>query len=201
MRKNIDKWNHWKSLIEERDQEYISSVLSSVPTILHKVQRKRDEYVIEDWEVEKVTYRHKPSLFFYGKNPTRADVRRIEGMYENGADSPYCKDNVIIHIKFNNGKWSSSTGVSLVDLEEGRHYHLDKDVAEEKRQDLDKKLKHELHLLENGHIRCKYCSKVVKEEAAVEYKIISYANYGPGGKVFKYCRKECGVHDQMTHEG
>ena len=55
--------------------------------------------------------------------------------------------------------------------------------------------------LEAGEIRCKYCRKPVLEKEAVERNIINFRMYGRGGRTFKYCSDQCGLHDQFAHEG
>ena len=59
----------------------------------------------------------------------------------------------------------------------------------------------ELYEPREGYINCTYCGKVVPEEKATKYKVISYANYGPRGRWGKYCDRQCASHDQMAHEG
>ena len=61
-------------------------------------------------------------------------------------------------------------------------------------------------------VRCAYCSKIIPEKEAVNYKIIfQNSRQDPfsitGWKKFvdrktnKYCSTECGIHDQMAHDG
>jgi hypothetical protein len=106
------------------------------------------------------------------------------------------------NIRFNYEEIHSSGGkssgsVSIKDSES----LLSKEEAEKKSIEVKDKNAHEKMLLNNGHIRCAYCKKVVPKSESISYKIISYANYGSAGKTNTYCSGACGSYDQMAHEG
>ena len=79
-------------------------------------------------------------------------------------------------------------------------YMLDKKkaliVAQQIKDDLEKRRT----LLDNGHIACHYCDKIVLAKEAVDFTIISIT-YDSKGRKNKYCSNKCAWRDQMAHEG
>jgi hypothetical protein len=119
-------------------------------------------------------------------------------------------ENVLIGWECTGDGYKSSSAVGYLEMK--RKYFISKEDAAKKSLELTEIKRKEEELLNNGHIRCAYCGKVVPAKESVNYVLI-FQNSRPdpfsrtGWKKFvdrktnKYCSEECGVHDQMAHEG
>lgn len=202
MRTNLEKWNHYMGLINAKEQEFINSNIKDVPTCIYEVYASGK---LRTLNVTGIRYRNE---LYGGTNPSREDVAKIKGYFENMPDMTI--DKVSVNWECTDQGYKSSSAVIFLDMKE--KYFVSKDDANKKASELIEIKRKEEELLNNGHIRCAYCSKVVPEKEAVNYEII-FQNSRPdpfsrtGWKKFvdrktnKYCSKQCGVHDQMAHEG
>lgn len=202
MRTNLEKWKHYMGLINAKEQEFINSNIKDVPTCIYEVYASGK---LRTLNVTGIRYRNE---LYGGINPSREDVAKIKGYFENMPDMTI--DKVSVNWECTDQGYKSSSAVMFLDMKE--KYFVSKDDANKKASELIEIKRKEEELLNNGHIRCAYCSKVVPEKEAVNYKII-FQNSRPdpfsrtGWKKFvdrktnKYCSPQCGADDQMAHEG
>lgn len=101
-----------------------------------------------------------------------------------------------VYVSRSDGKWRTSSAHKLSDVEQSPAMAFS---PEELQPELERR--HELYDLKEGQIHCQYCHKATDEDKAISYRVISYRNYGPGGRLGKYCSKQCASYDQMAHEG
>ena len=202
MRTNLEKWNYYMGLINAKEQEFINSNIKDIPTCIYEVYQSGK---LRTLNVTNVRYRNE----LYGvNNPSREDVAKIKSYFENMPDMTI--EKVSIDLECTDQGYKSSSAVRYLEMKE--KYFTSKDDADKKASELTEIKRKEEELLNNGHIRCTYCGKVVPEKESVNYEII-FQNSRPdpfsrtGWKKFvdrktnKYCSKQCGVHDQMAHEG
>ena len=202
MRTNLEKWNHYMSLINAKEQEFISSTIKDIPESMYEV---RPSGKIRTLIVTSVFYINK----LYGRSkPTREDVAKIKEYAENMPE--LIVDNVSISWECTGQGYKSSSAVRYLEFKD--KLFACKDEADKKAVELTEAKKKEEELLNNGHIKCAYCGKVVTEEDAVSNEII-FLNSRPDPfsrtgwkqfvdrKTYKYCSGKCGGDDQMAHEG
>lgn len=202
MRNNLEKWNYYMSLINTKEQEFINSNINDIPTCIYEVYQSGK---IRTLNVTGVRYRNE---LYGGTKPSREDVANIKNYYENMPDLTI--EKVSINLECIDQGYKSSSAVRYLEMKE--KYFTSKEDADKKAFELTEIKRKEEELLNNGHIRCTYCRKVVPQKEAVNYEIIfQNSRLDPftrtGWKKFvdrktnKYCSKQCGIHDQMAHEG
>ena len=203
---NLEKWKYYLNLIKLREVEYIVTHVTNVPKILYDVVRSGD---IKEKIVTDIIYWN--LLYFSGKKPTRVEVAEIKDYYENPPELTL--DGVRINYYEywgDNNKYKSSSSVKYVEMFE--KFSTTKKEADGRALVFQIKVDREAALLENGHVRCTYCRKIVPENESVKCKIIfqnsrSDFNSRSGFKKFVdekinvYCSNQCGGYDQMGHEG
>lgn len=202
MRTNLEKWNYYMGLINAKEQEFINSNIKDIPTCIYEVYQSGK---LRTLNVTGVRYRNE---LYGGNKPSREDVAKIKSYFENMPDMTI--EKVSINWECTDQGYKSSGAVRYLEMKE--KYFTSKDDADKKASELTEIKRKEEELLNNGHIRCTYCGKVVPEKESVNYEII-FQNSRPdpfsrtGWKKFvdrktnKYCSKQCGAHDQMAHEG
>ena len=202
MRTNLEKWNYYMSLINNKEQEFINSNIKDIPTCIYEVYPSGK---LRTLNVTGVRYRNE---LYGGAKPSREDVAKIKAYYENMPE--LIIEKVSVNWECIDQRYKSSSAVRYLEMKE--KYFTSKEDADKKAFELTEIKRKEEELLNNGHIRCAYCGKVVPEKEAVNYEII-FQNSRPdpfsrtGWKKFvdrktnKYCSKQCGGHDQMAHEG
>lgn len=202
MRTNLEKWNYYMGLINAKEQEFINSNIKDIPTCIYEVYQSGK---LRTLNVTGVHYRNE---LYGGNKPSREDVAKIKSYFENMPDMTI--EKVSINWECTDQGYKSSGAVRYLEMKE--KYFTSKDDADKKASELTEIKRKEEELLNNGHIRCTYCGKVVPEKESVNYEII-FQNSRPDPfsrtgwkkfvdrKTYKYCSKQCGAHDQMAHEG
>lgn len=202
MRTNLEKWNYYMGLINAKEQEFINSNIKDIPTCIYEVYQSGK---LRTLNVTGVHYRNE---LYGGNKPSREDVAKIKSYFENMPDMTI--EKVSINWECTDQGYKSSSAVRYLEMKE--KYFTSKDDADKKASELTEIKRKEEELLNNGHIRCTYCGKVVPEKESVNYEII-FQNSRPDPfsrtgwkkfvdrKTYKYCSKQCGAHDQMAHEG
>lgn len=202
MRTNLEKWNYYMGLINAKEQEFINSNIKDIPTCIYEVYQSGK---LRTLNVTGVRYRNE---LYGGNKPSREDVAKIKSYFENMPDMTI--EKVSINWECTDQGYKSSGAVRYLEMKE--KYFTSKDDADKKASELTEIKRKEEELLNNGHIRCTYCGKVVPEKESVNYEII-FQNSRPDPfsrtgwkkfvdrKTYKYCSKQCGAHDQMAHEG
>jgi len=201
MRTNLEKWNYYLSIVKKREEEYIKNNVDKMPEYVYFIYPTGK---IRKLQITYISYSNR--LYFYGKKPTRDDVKKINDYVID--NSPMTLDNVHVGWKSIGEKYNSSSAFKYTE----RDQYLSKQEVEIKSKEATKKKEDEEILLNNGHIRCVYCNKVVPEKDSISHTIIfqnsrqdPYSRTGwkkfVDRKTNKYCSGKCGGNDQMAHEG
>ena len=201
MRTNLEKWNYYLSIIEKREEEYIKNNVDKMPEYIYSIYPTGK---IRKLQITYISYSNR--LYFSGKKPTRDDIKKINDYVIN--NSPMTLDKVHVGWKSIGEKYNSSSAFKYTE----RDQYLSKQEVEIKSKEAIKKKEDEEILLNNGHIRCAYCNKVVPENDSISHTIIfqnsrqdPYSRTGwkkfVDKKTNKYCSGKCGGNDQMAHEG
>jgi hypothetical protein len=146
-------------------------------------------------KVEHINYDQWP--YYSGKKPTREDVRKIESIYYNQiCDAKY------LRLVYDN----AGNHYDLKRIEEDKYLFLNKCDAEKLAKEINDRIKHEEHLLANGHERCQRCRKVVPANEIVPHTIIGRSRNAFGKAIvtqepMKFCSGTCAGHEQMSREG
>jgi len=197
MRKNIEKFNYYKDIILNKEMSFISSQKLDIQNKYFDCSPVGNVFNIE---ITGLQYRYPRRIsLFYGDKPTKEEVKRIAEFSQS--DFQYKRGEIMIYYTEKHEKYECSGAVSLKEHEENQRWLSTIQEAKNKAKAVKKEREERERLLNNGHIACHYCGKIVPENQAVNYKIISYANYGKAGKMGQYCSGDCGVSDQMAHEG
>ena len=200
MKTNLEKWNYYKKIIESKTKEFINNQIGSdIPEMIYHIYPSGK---IIKCVVEKVdyVYQHNKIYFpFWNKRPSKKDIDKIKEYSEMNID--YDKDFICFSYKEepHDGYYLSGE-YKIKDLRENKYLTTSEQRSKEISKELIEKKQKEEELLNNGHIKCTYCGKIVPEELSVNYKGIA-RQYKNMEKTSKYCSKLCGVHDQMAHEG
>lgn len=199
MRTNQAKWDHWKTILTQKDKEYIDSIYpeSEHPDVFYEVTPNG---TLKQNSVTGVACSHIRKIPYVqsNKKPTKIQVAELIEYVENVSYDP---SMILIHWERQESGWKSTSAVKFTELDSSSRfvdYEAAKRVADERRELFES---NKAKIEAGTHVKCSYCPKLVPIEEAVDYKIISYASYGPQGRVNKYCSRQCGIHDQMAHEG
>lgn len=201
MKTNLEKYNYYYDLMQKSAEKYINNFFKDKvrPTRMFEIV---GYYKLRECIITDITYRFKS--FHRLSHPTREDVKRIKGRFD--VPQWYEPTDIILHYTYKD-RWESSKGkiktasitgnIPYCDVLESntRSFELNIKMQEE----LDRRMR--LYKLKSGDVRCTYCGKAVQKEKAIKRTIINYKQFGPKGKEYQYCSSECGVHDQMAHEG
>lgn len=197
MRKNIDKWNHYKKILDDRAQDFISDF--EWPDKIYEVLPVGK---VKECTVTSVDYafrKHKIITWFSGKNPSNSNVEGIKSDSEK--DIEFSKDNVCLHFTYPWGEGSTaSSGILWGTLTQSPKHFISRKEADRLAEEKRLIKEHEENLLASGHIRCTCCNKVVPEEDTIQRTMISrmYKNFK---KSFRFCSEKCAAYNQMSLEG
>ncbi len=195
MRTNKEKYDHFYRMITDAEREFINGEMPNPPKKLFSLVPIGR---IDTWEVEGTGYSNK---LYSTEKPKRTDVAEAKEYYENIPEMD--KDNIMIMLVCHREKSRTMSTIKLNEI--GKRYYLDFNEAEKALNELTLKKEKDKELLSNGHIRCAYCGKIVKESDSIEFEIIFRSRnvFGPcvGRKTNRYCPGGCAGYDQMAHEG
>jgi len=195
MKTNLEKFNYWKEVYNDRLKEFIQSEKISKPEYFYRLYPSGK---IETLRVLSVGYSQR-ATYFCGKIPSRKEIEELKDFCQH---TPLARDMIMFRYESVGGKYHVSGALKSLDLDKYKEtYFTDKPTAESKAKELVGIRKHEEELLKNGHVRCAYCRKIVPEAEVVVKEIINFKMYGSSGKKNKYCSSQCGHHDQCAHEG
>lgn len=100
MRTNLEKWNHYKALIDEKLNQFVTENFPEIPKVFYKVERSGIVSTCESGGLS-CNYPH-----YFGKSPKRGDIDKIADFYQNW-DSRFNKTKIYLDFKSNDG-WSSA---------------------------------------------------------------------------------------------
>lgn len=80
MKNNLEKWNYYKSIIDNKTNEFINSILEGkvIPEKFYKITYANNIIEYEIIGSEYSHHKHKGKTYFNGKKPTTEDVKEIE---------------------------------------------------------------------------------------------------------------------------
>lgn len=169
--------------LQSEGKRYAHSVLPNLATSIYQHEGKH----IVEWEVKEVKFQ----IPFYNKEkPSRKDLAAIKEYAERPKFDPRGV-RIVLYREAHYGKMTTSIEGSIL-------YPYSED-----KQSLIPALNRWIEQFgeKPGHKACAYCRKQTPVEDMVERTIISFATYGRNGKKNLYCSSECGLNDQMAHEG
>lgn len=193
--KNIDKYNELLEVLEGKCRDFVKSVIPELPKVFYEIS---NQYRIKEVTITGARYQ---SGFYEKPKPTKIDISSIERtLNENKLD----KKDIWINYEHVYGGGLISTGSY-------NYLKFKTDFRSFDKNDLIKKAEENRMLYEprEGCVSCSYCGKVVDKDNVVKYEIIFLNSRWNGNKNVKfvdrktnnYCSGECGLHDQMGHEG
>lgn len=195
--KLIDLWNHYNSMIKDREEKYVKEILAadprSMPEKVYEVWGLQGN--IREYAITGVSYNNR-NYFGFNKRPTKKDVEKIKAFALIQELSPA---NIYFGYSINGNGYKTTGSFSLLSLPQKIY---SREEAEAQAKPLQEKYATEEQLIASGtHTRCQRCGNVVANSAVVHYNIISFATYGRGGRDMKFCSGTCAGHEQMAHEG
>jgi len=161
MRTNLEKWNYYMGLINAKEQEFINANIKDIPTFIYDVYASGR---LRTLNVTGIRYRNE---LYGGTKPSREDVAKIKDYFENMPDMTI--EKVSINWECTDQGYKSYSAIRYLEMKE--KYFISKEDAVKKVSEFMEIKRKEEELLNNGHIRCAYCNKVVPEKEAVNYKI------------------------------
>ena len=189
---NIQKWNE----LGEQFQNKLTRCIEQHKIIIpQKVYEVTPMGIIRVREITGYTYKQ---IYYAGKRPSREKIEELRKLVDT---IEFVCDQIMMRYTTVYIKHSVSGAFTFKDLHENKNLFVNKTDAEICAEVRQEKHEKEIKMLENGHFRCNYCMKVVPNEDEVLRTIINIKMYGRNGRQFSYCSGQCGVHDQMAHEG
>lgn len=202
MRKtNVDKWNEVSAMLETKKQHYLDDYFlhNERPTCFYLATMKE----IETIPVNDI-YVWIAGEPFYHTKPTKKEIQKLQTFVDEFDER---EKNILISYKKVTGTFVISSSKSISSIEDDNRTSFDYDELIPIQKELDEKFSPR-----EGYTACSYCKIQTPTEKMVDYTII-FQNSKPhpfnrtGWKKFvdrktlKYCSEQCGIHDQMAHEG
>ncbi len=200
MRTNLEKFNHYKAIVDKQEQEFVDSVVSAVPEFVYEVYPSGR---IRKLKIENVEY-YNGIYWNFNKRPSKKQVEEIKELSLRKRE--FSLDKIRFNYQEIDGQFNGRGAFKLTNFID----YLTLEQADIKSKELKAEKAHEEELLKNAHIRCSYCSKVVHESVSVSSKIIfqnSRQTYDGRWKKFvdsevlKFCSSGCAASEQMAREG
>jgi hypothetical protein len=130
MRTNLEKWNYYLSIIEEKTNKFIASQkegkkIPSIYYVVYPVGKVAERTIID---IKYSHYKHGGRTYFNGKKPTKKEVGALAAY--SATDIPFTVDNLWFKYseiwgKENNCKSSSSVRFTDVITEKGLYYSIE----------------------------------------------------------------------------
>lgn len=197
---NLEKWNSYYKLIEQRNTAFINTNIPNIPEKIYEVCKNGE---IKELSVTDVYCSNK---LHHGDKVTRKQVEEIKKYYDNPQELSISDIRIGWTRKDNIGICSSAIKFKELD---GK-YFTDIKKAKEEADKLSVIAKKEEDLLASGdYVRCAYCSKIIAIKDAYSSSLIFQNSKFDGYRTIKfvdsktnlYCSSKCASYDQMAHEG
>lgn len=191
--KIIDQWNELQTLIEQKEQEFISQQ-EGLPTEFYEVYPNGKLNVKPVLKVVHINYDQYVS--YSGKKPSRDDLQKLQSKYYN----------LLLDEKHLRFRYDQYNGYGLEQIDNVTLF-IDKSVAEIKAKEITDRIAEEERLLAGGgYDRCQRCSKVVPKEQIITSTIIGRDRNAYGKAIvtqtpMRFCGGECAAHEQWSREG
>jgi hypothetical protein len=202
MRKtNKQKWDNLQSTLSILKSSYLNTVYpnESYPTCFYKATINS----VEEIPVVGVTVECKNEYKCFGKI-TNKDLEKLEWFISNFDN---IEKIIYFHYKHKLPTYSITGAETLNSIEKDKRLSFNKEELIDIQSELNEKF-----APREGYTPCSYCRKQVPTSELVSYTII-FQNSKPDmfsrsgyrkfvdKKTNKYCSRQCGLHDQMAHEG
>lgn len=163
MRTNLDKWNYYLEILNNKTNEFIISQLKDldVPTTIYYIYPSGK---ISERNILKTNYshhRHKGKTYFSGKKPTKKEIEELKSYAES--DIPFDKNNIFFDYsekwRSDNKEYISKSSIMLNTLIEKNNIYYTLQEAEEQQKiiieenKINNKLKEELEKNFNNIIK------------------------------------------------
>jgi hypothetical protein len=126
MKTNLEKWNHYKALLEEKANTFMNSINTTIPETFYTITGLGN---IQTCTVINRHYSFNPSLYFSGKKPTKEDVKVIKSVYEN--EIIFNPEQIYFDYSYVWGeKYTASTSIKIKDLFDENKTFFVKEEAE-----------------------------------------------------------------------
>lgn len=139
MKKNIDKWNFFKEMIDERTRIFLKPFTETIPEIFYKIS---GHSVIECTFID-LTYSYEFRIPYWTKKPSNEDVKEIERLAK--MEISFEQERIFVNHSY---KWSENntarTAVKIKDVY--AKYDYAKSIADELKKEHDERRAYlELH--------------------------------------------------------
>lgn len=141
MKTNIDKWNYFWGLIDERTNKFIESEIKdkTIPEVYYTIYPSG---TISERKLGKISYshyKHGMSNFFIGKTPTNEHIKKVKLYSESNI--PFTTDNLYFEYQEINSKFNAKSSVNYNDIINEVNIFFDLDKAKEKSNEIIEKVK------------------------------------------------------------
>lgn len=191
--KLIDQWNELRTLIDQKEQEFIDQQ-EGLPPVFYEVTPNGQlaaKPVLKVIHVNPDQY-----VNFSGKRPNRDDLQNLQSKYYN----------LVLDTKYLRFRYDVYNSYCLGQVDNIRLF-LDKSQAEARSKEIIERIAEENRLLSGGdHDRCQRCRKVVPKSQIITDTIIGRGRNASGKAIvtqtpMKFCGGECAAHEQWSREG
>ena len=167
MKSNLEKWNYYKGLLDEKANVFMDTISLENPKIFYKVNPNGS---VNECTVINRHYSFEPYLYFSGKKPTNKDVDTITALYNSEItfkpERAYFDYSYVWGI-YDGKEGVSKTAINVKDVFENKTAFLLKEDAEKAAEEI--KLKNdEANLFKETH----------KKDAGYDYKANGYKFLG-----------------------
>lgn len=186
-RTNKTKYDEYKLPVDKAAAAFVAGIFpDGLPEAFYILGRT-------DIRERRITGAHVGYGFYNVEKPSREDVRKIKAFAESMPE--FRMEQVRIDYEYSLGSGIASGSRKYLDL-------LSNGTESFNWDDLLVQLaaNREKYVLKDGDFPCSYCGRAWPEVDAVHREIFS-RSYKGLRKTFRYCSEECGVYDQMGHEG
>jgi len=126
MKTNLEKWNHYKTLIDHRASEYMDTISAVIPKNFYMINVFQNK--VYECEVLKRIYSIQ-GLWYNGKKPTKKDIIKIAEIYEQKID--FTPDKAFFEYKYHWGDGGTArTAIKINTLLSSNGAWLNKEDAE-----------------------------------------------------------------------
>lgn len=184
----LDQWNQINQRIDDISQEFIDKYYEGreKPSVIYFLQSYQG---IAEQKVTGFSIYRQGRPYLSGQRPTKILLDELWKWSE--AFIPEIKE-ICIHYECSSSKAKGAHKLEQID---DRRLSYTREALLPALQELKDKYEPR-----EGHTACAYCRKQTHNESMVDYTVI--ARQYPGmKKTSKYCSKNCGINDQMAHEG
>lgn len=165
MKTNLEKWNHYKAILDNRANEFMDSLDVNIPEVFYQVTPIGSLTICNTIR----RYYSFKGLPYFDKRPTKQniiDLIKLNDEIHFTSDQIYIEYSYV-YLMRDDREYKATTSISLKNLLDTKNTFLKKEDAEEVASDLKKKFD-ELNLFRQTH----------KKDASYDYKSNGYTFLG-----------------------